>query len=88
MRANVLTVSSKGQVVLPAKLRKEFSIQSGDKLAVYTSGDVIMLKRIQMPTAEEFHARLDEAQAWAKSVGYQESDVDDVIKSVRAKRHA
>ena len=40
------------------------------------------------PTAEEFHARLDEAQAWAKSVGYQESDVDDVIKSVRAKRHA
>lgn len=63
MSADVLTVSSKGQVVLPAKLRKELSIQSGDKLAIYTSGDVIMLKRIQMPTAEEFRARLDEAQA-------------------------
>lgn len=88
MSADVLTVSSKGQVVLPAKLRKELSIHSGDKLAVYASGDVIMLKRIQMPTAEEFRARLDEAQEWAKSVGYQESDVDDVIKSVRAKRRA
>ncbi len=88
MSADILTVSSKGQVVLPAKLRKELSIQSGDKLAIYTFGDVIMLKRIQMPTAEEFRARLDEAQAWAKSVSYQESDTGDVAKSVRAKRHA
>ncbi|RRF89135.1 MAG: AbrB/MazE/SpoVT family DNA-binding domain-containing protein [Coriobacteriaceae bacterium] len=88
MSADVLTVSSKGQVMLPAKLRKELAIQSGDKLAVYASGDVIMLKKIQMPTAEEFRTRLDEAREWAKSVGYQKSDVSDVIKTVRAKRRA
>ena len=35
---------------------------------------------------EEFEASLDEAQKWAKSVGYDESDVDDIVKSVRKKK--
>jgi bifunctional DNA-binding transcriptional regulator/antitoxin component of YhaV-PrlF toxin-antitoxin module len=38
MNSEVLSVSSKGQVVLPAKLLKQFSIKNGDHLAVYTSG--------------------------------------------------
>jgi hypothetical protein len=59
------------------------SIDAGDKLVAYTSGDVIMLKAIKLPTVEEFEASLDEAQEWAASVGYEESDVNDIIKSVR-----
>ena len=35
---------------------------------------------------EDFEASLDEAQKWAKSVGYDESDVDDIVKSVRKKK--
>jgi AbrB family looped-hinge helix DNA binding protein len=87
MSPEVLSVSSKGQVVLPAKLRKRLSIQNGDHLAVYTSGDVIMLKKIEVPREEDFKSHLDEAQAWAKSVGYQESDVDGVIAAVRSRTH-
>ena len=49
----------------------------------YASGDVIMLKTLKLPTAEEFEASLDEAQKWASSVGYKEEDVNDIIKSVR-----
>lgn len=63
MSTDVLTVSSKGQVVLPARLRKKLSIESGDHLAVYTSGDVIMLKRIDMPSEDDFKSRLDETQS-------------------------
>jgi pantoate kinase len=59
------------------------SIDAGDKLVAYTAGDVIMLKAIKLPTVEEFEASLDEAQEWAASVGYEESDVNDIIKSVR-----
>lgn len=88
MSSEVLSVSSKGQVVLPAKLRKQLSIKSGDHLAVYTSGDVIMLKKIEMPREEDFKAHLDEAQAWARSVGYRESDVDGAIAAVRARKRA
>ena len=83
MNTQILTVSSKGQISLPVSIRKLLSIDTGDKLIAYTSGDVIMLKALKLPTAEEFEASLDEAQKWATSVGYEESDVDDIIKSAR-----
>lgn len=55
-------------------------------MVAYTSGDVIMLKTLKPPSAEKFEASLDEAQAWAESVGYKENDVNDIIKSMRKKK--
>ena len=86
MNVQVLTVSSKGQISLPIGIRRQLSIATGDKLVMYTSGDVIMLKTLKLPTAQEFEASLDEAQRWAASVGYEESDVNDIIKSVRKRK--
>ncbi len=86
MNTQVLTVSSKGQISLPVSIRKLLSIETGDKLVVYTSGDVIMLKTLKLPSAEEFEASMDQAQEWAASVGYEEADVDDIIKFVRKKK--
>lgn len=86
MSVDVLTVSSKGQLVLPASMRKSLSIDSGTKLAAYASDDFIILKVLRLPTSDDFKAKLDEAQSWAASVGYKEDDVNDIIKSVRAKR--
>lgn len=83
MNTQVVTVSSKGQISLPVTIRKSMSIDAGDKLVAYTSGDVIMLKVLKLPTAEEFEESLDQAQEWASSVGYAEEDVNDIIKSVR-----
>ena len=83
MNAQVLTVSSKGQISLPVSIRKMLSIDTGDKLVAYASGDAIMLKVLKLPAAEEFEAALNEAQAWAASVGYTEEDANDIIKSVR-----
>ena len=88
MSIDVLTVSSKGQVVLPAEIRKQLSISSGDKLAAYASGDIIMLKVIKMPSEEDFIARMDEAKSWAESVGYQQDDINSIIKDVRKRNHA
>lgn len=87
MSMQILTVSSKGQISLPVGIRKMLSINTGDKLVAYTSGDVIMLKTLKLPSAEEFEESLDEAQKWAASVGYKESDIDDIIKSTRRKRN-
>ena len=87
MSVDVLTVSSKGQIALPAKIRKALSINTGDKLAVFVSDDVIMLKAVKVPTVEEFKTKLDEAAAWAKEVGYKEEDVNDIIKSVRKRKN-
>lgn len=86
MAISVLTVSSKGQIVLPAEIRNAMSINSGDKLAVYAVDDVIMLKAINIPSEEDFKLKLNEAQAWAKEVGLAESEINDIVKSVRKKR--
>lgn len=86
MSMQILTVSSKGQISLPVNIRKTLSIDTGDKLVAYTSGDVIMLKTLKLPSAEEFESSLEEAQKWAASVGYEESDVNEIIKSARKKK--
>lgn len=83
MDAQILTVSSKGQISLPVNIRKKLSIDTGDKLVIYASNDTIMLKTLKLPSVEEFETALDEAQAWAMSAGYSENDVNDIIKSVR-----
>ena len=88
MSVDVLTVSSKGQVVLPASMRRALSITSGTKLAAYAAGDVIMLKMIDIPTERNFKLMLDEAQRWASDVGLTEADVNDAIKSVRKNKRA
>ena len=85
MSIDVLTLSSKGQIVLPVGVRKSMSLRNGDKLVMYSEGDVIMLKPIQLPTEEEFKAQLDEAQQWAASVGYTEDDVNRIIKETRSR---
>ena len=86
MNTQVLTVSSKGQISLPINMRRLLSIDTGDKLVAYASGDAIMLKTLKLPSAEEFEAALSEAQQWASSVGYTEEDVNDIIKSVRGSK--
>ncbi|MBQ7692016.1 MAG: AbrB/MazE/SpoVT family DNA-binding domain-containing protein [Oscillospiraceae bacterium] len=85
---DVVTVSSKGQIVLPASIRKTLSISDGDKLAAFAADDFIMLKVLRMPTADEFKAKLDEAQEWAASAGYTEADVEEIIKATRKKKRA
>ena len=86
MNAQILTLSSKGQISLPIAIRRNLNIDTGDKLAVYTSGDVVMLKVLRLPTLEEITKTLDEAKEWAETVGYKKSDVNDIIKSVRRKK--
>ena len=84
MAVDVLTVSTKGQIVLPAAIRKALSIKSGDRLAAYAIGSTVMLKPVRVPTEEDFKAWLDEAQAWAGDVGLMQGDIDGAIAEVRA----
>ena len=88
MGVELITMSSKGQVVLPVSMRKSLSLKTGDKLAVHSSNGVIMLKPVKIPPADDFSEWLAEARDWAASVGYEESDVNDVIKSVRERKRS
>ena len=39
MDADILTMSSKGQISIPAKIRKEMSVSTGDKFVIYLCKD-------------------------------------------------
>lgn len=40
----VVKLSSKGQIVIPAKIRKELKLSKGDKLLLERNGDAIILR--------------------------------------------
>ncbi|MBQ7514668.1 MAG: AbrB/MazE/SpoVT family DNA-binding domain-containing protein [Schwartzia sp.] len=86
MRVEVIRVSNNGQISIPTKIREKLSIANGDALAVYATDKVIVLKRVELPTAEEFSQWLGESQAWANEAGYAEADLGAVTKSVRRKK--
>ena len=87
MALDTLTVSSQGQIVLPTDVLERLSITAGSRLAIDISEDIITLKVIDVPDDKEyFRNMLDEAQAWAKEVGYSEEDVNEIIKSVRRRK--
>lgn len=88
MAVDVLTVSSKGQIVLPAAMRKAMSLMSGDRLIAYSSGDSILLKPLEVPKEDDCKKWLDEARAWAAESGLTEDDVPGIIADVRARKRA
>lgn len=87
MDTKIVTVSTKGQIALPIDIRNQLDISTGDKLVVFTSKDMIMLKVLRLPSAEEFKESMEKAEEWAKSVGYKEEDVNNIVKSVRNRKH-
>jgi len=40
-------LSSKGQVVIPKTLRKKLDLKEGDKLILFGSGDLLVLKKVE-----------------------------------------
>lgn len=68
MKEVVATVSSKGQVVIPAEVRKQLGIQQGDKI-LFVLGDEgqIELKGVKYPTVASLRGaagKLERAAFW------------------------
>lgn len=85
--AEVTSMSSKGQIVLPKKIRDTIDLKAGVKFVVITDGENILLKPIKEPSIEEFDALMDESRKWAAEVGLTESDILDAINTVRGRKH-
>ncbi len=51
-KTNVVTFTTKGQVVIPSRIRKEFEIRTGTRAAVISTPEGILLKPV---TREYIH---------------------------------
>lgn len=56
----VTTVTSKGQITIPSKLRDQFGLDQGTKLMVVPTEYGLVLKKIDLPSVAEFQQRVEE----------------------------
>jgi len=82
------SVSSRGQVVIPDKIRKRLGIVAGAKLAVITDGQNVLMKPIQPPSVSDFAALLGVTRRAARKAGLKPQDVETAIGEVRRARRA
>ncbi len=79
----VTSLSSRGQVVIPQRLRDRLHLHEGEKFIVIGEDDTIVLKKIQVPSFKGFEGLLKKTRAFTKSKGIKENDVDEAIREVR-----
>lgn len=81
----VTKLSSKGQVVLPQAIRDRLHLEAGAKFVVIGEGDIVILKKLEVPAREQLKELLKESRAYARKAGLKRSDISKAIKQVRAK---
>jgi AbrB family looped-hinge helix DNA binding protein len=79
-------MSSKGQVVIPEKIRKKLGLKAGSQFIVVGDRDVVVFKSISPPSMIEFDKLVDKARKQAREVGLKESDIKDFIIQSRGKK--
>lgn len=62
MEANIVAVTSKGQISLPVKVRRTLGIKEGDRILLVSEGDSVLLKRI----GDEFKDLVHHAESVAQ----------------------
>ena len=76
----VTTVTSKGQITIPSRLRKQFGLEQGTKLMVVPTDYGLMLKKLELPSVEEFQQRVEER---AETVELSMEEVNELVHDAR-----
>lgn len=77
-------MSSKGQIVVPKQLRNLLGLNEGEIFAIFGDNDTIILKRIEMPSKDEFESLLQWGQKYAKRKGIKRKDVMKAVEDIRS----
>ena len=81
---DVVTLSSRGQVSIPAEIRRELDLEEGAKLLVLSKDDNILLKKVDESFVERSLAEVLEPM-WqeAAAADLDEGDAEDIIDEHR-----
>ena len=82
MEASTTKVSSKGQVVIPANVRKAANLKKGEKLLAIAIDDMVVLKKI---IDKSFEETMKPVWAKVRQMGLSEKDINALIDQARAK---
>lgn len=76
-------MSSRGQVVVPERIRTELGLEPGTEFVVVAKGDALVLQRIAAPSWEEFDDLIREARRQARTAGLTRHHVKEAIAQAR-----
>lgn len=82
VEASTTTVSSKGQVVIPARVRKAARLRKGEKVLVMAIDDTVVLKKI---VDRSFEDAMKPVWEKVRKLGLSEQDIDALVEEARAK---
>lgn len=77
----VTTVTSKGQITIPSRLRKEFGLEQGTKLMVVPTEYGLVLKKLDLPSVEEFQQRVEER---AEDIDVSMAEINQLVHEARS----
>ncbi|MCX6558412.1 MAG: AbrB/MazE/SpoVT family DNA-binding domain-containing protein [Candidatus Aminicenantes bacterium] len=76
-------LSSKGQIVVPRRIRENLRLIDGEIFLIFGTDDTLVLKRVQKPSAAEFSKLLIRSRKLAKEKGLSKKDLERAISDVR-----
>jgi antitoxin PrlF len=76
----ITTVTSKGQITIPSRLRKQFGLEKGTKLMVVPTDYGLVLKKLELPSVEEFQQRVEER---AETVDLSMDEINELVHEAR-----
>lgn len=82
----ITSMSTKGQVVIPATMRKKLHIKGGTKLMVIQEGGNILLKPISQPEPLEFADIIQLAEEIQQELEISDRDINSAIRASRESR--
>lgn len=82
----ITSSSTKGQIVIPRKIRSELGITPGTKLVMVTDGKNLLMKPIREPRISSFKKLIAESEKFAREVDLKPEDIKEAIKAARGER--
>lgn len=80
----LVTMSSKGQIVIPKDLREELGFSKGVSFTVFGKDDTLILKKVDVPSAEEAFTKVHKwGLEFARKRSLKEKDIEKIIHKGR-----
>lgn len=79
-KIEMATISSRGQVCIPADIREDMGLEEGSKVLFFLADDSLIIKKVDIGTFAEITRPL---KADAKKAGLKEPDVEGIISRLR-----
>ena len=77
---DITTVTSKGQITIPSRLRKQFGLKKGTKLMIVPTDHGLVLKKLELPSVGEFKQRVEER---AETVELSMDEINELVHEAR-----